>query len=734
MEAEYIQINGTVSGVVYQNSENGYTVLRMRDENGDSVTAVGCLPDAVPGEELILTGNWVTHQSYGQQFKIEWAERRLPSGAAAIYEYLAAHTVKGVGPRTARALVDKFGEDTFEILENQPEKLTQIKGISRQKAMEISASFRRQAGLRVLIEFLAKYGLRPQLAMRLYKCYGTDAVDAVKNNPYIIVGEYFGADFFEADDFALNLGFDGDSPQRIEAAVIFELRHNTGNGHTFLPADKLAAATDKLIGVGQENILEAMGNLADSGFIHICDIAGVRACYLADMFENEDYVARRLLQMAGEEAERVTDPERVICDIEREQGIKYAGGQREAVRTALDSSVMVLTGGPGTGKTTTVRGILALFDRMGYSTALAAPTGRAAKRMGEVCGREASTVHRMLGAGYSGDGTELTFEKCGSDPIEADAVILDETSMVDITLMCALLHAMRPGCRLIMVGDADQLPSVGPGNVFADVIRSGAVPVVRLTEIFRQARESRIVKGAHLINHGELPDLKENKGDFFFLRRMTAEKTSDTVVELCASRLPKNMGIPPGQIQVLSPSRKGRGGTVSLNLMLQEAINPPAEGKKERKYGKFVFREGDRVMQIRNNYDIMWKRADGTAAGTGVFNGDIGSVVSIDEREETLTVDFDDRIAVYTFDMLNELEPAYAITVHKAQGSEYRAVVLAVSDSAPALAVRSVLYTAVTRAKELLVIVGDDGVLMKMAENDRRQRRYSGLRARLCGE
>jgi exodeoxyribonuclease V alpha subunit len=354
--------------------------------------------------------------------------------------------------------------------------------------------------------------------------------------------------------------------------------------------------------------------------------------------------------------------------------------------------------------------------------------------MSQVCGREAFTVHRLLEAGYSGDGSELVFEKCASDPLEADAVILDETSMVDITLMRALLYAMRPGCRLIMVGDADQLPSVGPGNVFADIIRSDALPVVRLTEIFRQARESRIVKGAHLINGGRLPDLKENKGDFFFLRRLTAEKTSDTVVELCATRLPKNMGIPSNQIQVLSPSRKGRCGTVSLNVVLQEAINPPSDEKKERKFGKFVFRQGDRVMQIRNNYDIMYKTSDGSAAGTGIFNGDIGTIVDMDLGEETLTIDFDDRIAVYTFDMLNELEPAYAVTVHKAQGSEYRAVILAVSDSAPALMTRSILYTAVTRAKELLIIVGDDGALIKMAENDRRQRRYSGLRARLAGE
>jgi exodeoxyribonuclease V alpha subunit len=470
--------------------------------------------------------------------------------------------------------------------------------------------------------------------------------------------------------------------------------------------------------------------LTETGRIVYEEIAGQCACYLREMYEAEVYIAEKLLALSAQRKPTSFEPQKLIGESEREMGIILADGQRNAVYTAASCGVMALTGGPGTGKTTTVRTILSLFDRMGLHTALAAPTGRAAKRMSELCAKDASTIHRLLETGYEPDSGELVFLRNEEDPLNADAVILDETSMVDIILMRALLRAMKPGCRLILVGDADQLPSVGPGNLFGDIIKSNAIPTVRLTEIFRQAEESLIVRNAHLINRGVPPDLTEKRGDFYFLSRQDGEKAVETIEELCATRLPLKMGIDPSQIQVLSPTRLYNTGTVNLNKRLQKVLNPPESGKTEKIFGDFIFRLGDRVMQIRNNYDIIWKKNNGEI-GTGVFNGDIGRIIELDLQEQILTVEYDDRQVVYTFDMLSDIEPAYAMTVHKSQGSEYRAVILSLMKSAPALMSRAILYTAVTRAKELLIIVGDGEMLQAMVLNDRPQRRYSGLKRRL---
>lgn len=726
---QYIQIEGTVASLIYQNTENGYTVLRL--ETADRrITAVGCMPGISPGEALVLTGVWATHQAYGEQFKAEFIERRMPSGSDAIYTYLASGVIKNVGPAKARDIVKKFGDKTLEIIENEPEKLSEVRGISAKRAQEVSVSFRRQLGLRRLIELLSKYGIKPLTAIKLYKGYGDEALVAVRDNPYIITDEQFGADFFEADAMALDIGFESDCSERVEAAVLFELSHNLNNGHTFLPYDKLIAATNQLIDVGYQTIADALDVLCESGFTIREAIAGVDACYLAAFHEAERFVAKRLLSMARDRVADDTDVPLLVSEVERENGISYAKLQYDAVALAAKCRVLVLTGGPGTGKTTCVQGIIALFDRLGLKTVLCAPTGRAAKRMSELTGREAATIHRLLGAGL-GEGDTLVFEHDETNPLNADAVITDETSMIDINLMRSLLAAMKPGCRLILVGDADQLPSVGPGNVFSDIIRSGAVETAVLTEIFRQASLSGIVKNAHLINKGVTPDFTEKTGDFFLLRRTSAEKALETIVELCAERLPKNMGIDPQEIQVLSPTRKNQTGTENLNVRLQAALNPKSAGKKERIFGEYTFREGDKVMQIRNNYDIIWKSADGFSTGTGVFNGDIGHISDIDFVHETLTVDFEDKLVTYLFEQMTELEPAYALTVHKSQGSEYRAVILAAFSGAPQLLVRSVLYTAMTRARELLIIVGDQGVVETMINNDKRQRRYSGLRARL---
>ncbi len=729
-EAErFNQIQGTVASLIYQNPENGYAVLRLDTQDG-LVTAVGCMPGLSPGESLILTGAWSTHASYGEQFKAEFVERRMPTGSDAIYTYLASGVIKNVGPAKARDIVERFGDQTLEIIENEPEKLSEVRGITSKSAHQMSNAFRRQVGLRRLIDFLSEYGFGPLIAVRLYKCYGDDALPTVRDNPYITVDERFGADFFEADTMALELGFELDSAQRVEAAILFELSHNLSNGHTFLPCLKLLGATQQLIGVDSQAVNDALDALVDSSYIVRETVAGQDACYLDGYHEAETFVADRLFEMASNPADSAHNVKHLVTAVEREYGISYAQLQLKAVELAAQSRVIVLTGGPGTGKTTCVRGIISIFDMLGLKTALCAPTGRAAKRMSELTGREAATVHRLLGVGVDGD--RLVFEHDESNPLNADAVIIDETSMVDILLMRALLAAMNPACRLVMVGDADQLPSVGPGNVFSDIIRSGIVETVVLSEIFRQADESGIVKNAHLINKGILPDLAEKASDFFFLKRPSAEKTVDTIVELCAERLPKNMGIHPSQIQILSPTRKNQSGTENLNLRLQAALNPEVKHKKEKAYGNTVFREGDKVMQIRNNYDIIWRANDGFSAGAGVYNGDIGHIKEIDFSHETLTVDYEDKLVTYLFEQLSELEPAYALTVHKSQGSEYQAVILACTSGAPQLLARSVLYTAVTRARELLIIIGDPAVFETMVSNDRRQRRYSGLRARLA--
>ena len=730
-EAERSLIEGTVESVIYQNQENGYTVLRLDGGEGQTLTVVGCMPGVAPGEGIAVEGTWTRHASYGEQFKAEAVERRTPAGTKAIFDYLSSGAVKGIGAATARRMVEEFGEETLTVLEEHPERLTQIKGVTRKKALAMGENFRLQMGMRRLLEFLGEHEVPLQLAMPLYRKYGDRALEIIRGNPYLLVDGELGVEFSTADKLALSMGMEGDDPQRIEAGLLFELAHNLDNGHTFLPRRKLLPATAQLIELeGETEALEdALEALLERGEVIQETVANEEAVYLHDLCEAEQYVAFRLAEMARGEQVPPHGLDGLIDRIQAEQGIVYAPQQRQAVELAAASQVMLLTGGPGTGKTTSLRGVLALFDQLGLETALAAPTGRAAKRLGELCGMEAATIHRLLETQYDPRSGRLVFARDEDDPLRADAVIVDETSMVDILLMRGLLSALRPECRLILVGDPDQLPSVGPGNLFSDLIRSGVVPMVRLTEIFRQAAESAIIRNAHGVNRGELPDLRDNKHDFFFLRRKDPARAAETIVELVQTRLPNNMGIPPEQIQVLSPTRKRVTGTAALNRAIQEAVNPPAPDRPERRFGEYVFRQGDRVMQVRNNYDVIWK--DGLTTGMGVFNGDIGRIVEVDNRSELITVDFEGRLVEYTPDMLGELEPAYAITVHKAQGSEYRAVILSVSDGAPVLLTRGVLYTAITRARELLILVGDEEVVARMTANDRQQRRYSGLRWRL---
>ncbi|MCC8122059.1 MAG: ATP-dependent RecD-like DNA helicase [Oscillospiraceae bacterium] len=725
-------IEGSVSTVIYQSEESGYAVLRLEAGESGDVTVVGTIPGIMPGEQLRVGGQWTRHHAYGEQFKAETVERRMPTGEKAVFEFLASGAVRGVGAATARRIVEEFGAETFTVLEERPELLTAIKGMNRKRALAIGEEFRLRMGMRRLMEFLGEHGVSLALAMPLYRRYGERALEVTRGNPYLLVDDELGVPFQTADKLALATGVSAEAHERMEAGLLFELAHNSGNGHTFLPRGKLLEATAQLLSVEPEALAERVEALAARGEIIEDTVYGEEACYLSEFYQAEVYVAFRIAEMSGNLLLPPDNLAESIRRMEEEQGITYAPQQIEAVELAARRQVMLLTGGPGTGKTTCLRAVLALFDSMGLDTALTAPTGRAAKRLGELCGREGATLHRLLETRYDPQSGRLAFAKGEDDPLDADVVIVDETSMVDITLARALLSALRGDCRVIFVGDADQLPSVGPGNVFSDLIRSGIAPVVRLTEVFRQAAESAIVRNAHGVNRGEAPDLHNKSKDFFFLRRTNPEQAVETIVELVQTRLPERMGIPADQIQVLSPTRKRQTGTAALNRALQEALNPPEAGRGEYRFGEYIFREHDRVMQVRNNYDLMWYQQEGGLSGMGVFNGDIGQIIVVDSRDGSLTVDFEGRHVVYTSDLLGELEPAYAVTVHKAQGSEYRAVILSVADAPPMLLTRSILYTSITRARELLILVGDERVVARMTANNRQRKRYSGLCYRLA--
>ncbi|MBE6932984.1 MAG: ATP-dependent RecD-like DNA helicase [Ruminococcaceae bacterium] len=732
MEQELELLRGTVCAVVFQNEENGYTVLKLDSEGDGIITVVGTIPLVSVGERLMITGKWQAHAQYGRQFSAEFLERLMPETKQQILAYLSSRTIRGIGPKTAVKIVDRFGENALEIIEHHPEQLAQIAGITMQKAKAMSEAFASQTGVRRLIEFLTSHGLSAQIAMRLYRSYGEYAIDEIRENPYLLTDGEFGAGFGEVDAFALSIGLEGDDERRVEAGVLFELCHNLGNGHVFLPTGKLIEATAQLLGLDSQTVAEALPRLGEQGRLIEDVLNGFEVSYLPEYYEAEIYLTERLYAMSGTKRTEEFSLDHRISDIERSLGISYANQQRQALRAAATHDALIITGGPGTGKTTTLAGILELFDALGKHTLLTAPTGRAAKRLSELTGRSAATIHRLLEAQINPETGRMCFLHDEEDPLKADAVIVDETSMVDLLLMRSLLCALPKNCTLILVGDPDQLPSVGAGNVFSDLIRSGVIETVRLTEIFRQARESLIVMNAHAVNHGELPVLNVTERDFFFMKRRSGESLVQTISELCAHRLPKNMGIDPQDIQVLSPTRKGITGTKNLNLALQQVLNPMQPGKKEKKYGEICFREGDRVMQIRNNYDIIWKRVDSIGVGAGIFNGDIGTIQSIDHAMEQMVIVFDDRETVYSFDLLPELELAYAMTVHKSQGSEYRAVILSAMQGSPYLLTRSILYTAITRARELLIIVGDEQVIAAMTCNDRQTRRYSGLKLRLA--
>ena len=727
-------IQGAVSAVVYQNYENGYAVLRLNVGGGQTVTVVGTIPLPAVGERLMVTGKWSTHSSYGRQFEAEFLERLMPQTAMEIMSYLSSRVIKGIGPRMAARIVEYFGTQTLAVMEREPERLAEVSGISREKARAIGDEFRLQVGMRQIMEFFTLHHLPAELAVRTYKLYGDSTIELLYDDPYLLMDEELEAPFGAVDRFAIELGVSGDDPRRIEAGILFELSYNLNAGHSFLPEEKLIPATAQLLNVEPEAIGQGVRRLLEADRLVRDRLAGIQVIYLPQLHEAETYCTQTLLAFAKNTFPAPKNLDKLIRSIAREGGIEYSSEQEQAIRESAASGLLLITGGPGTGKTTILNGILELLGQMQLKCLLAAPTGRAAKRLTEVTGEDASTIHRLLEAGIDQNTGKMFFARDEDNPLKCDAVIVDEMSMVDVQLLHSLLQAVPHGKRLILVGDPDQLPPVGPGFPFSDMLRSNQLPTVRLTEIFRQAQESLIVMNAHRVNRGEMPELRNVKSDFFFMRRQNEEGVTQLIRDLCTTRLPKNMGIPSDQIQVLSPTRKGGVGTVSLNQMLQAALNPQSPDKKERQFGDYVFREGDRVMQIRNNYDILWKRTDGCEIGAGIFNGDVGIIKAIDTGTETMTIQFDDREADYDFTQLNELEPAYAMTVHKSQGSEYRAVILTAWNGSPYLLSRSILYTAITRARELLIIVGREETVGVMVENAKKNRRYSGLKLRLQGK
>ncbi|MFI3115165.1 MAG: ATP-dependent RecD-like DNA helicase, partial [Clostridia bacterium] len=652
-----------------------------------------------------------------------------PSTVKGILDYLSSKVVKGIGKKTAQKIVDLFGMDTFEIIGNNPERLTEIRGITMKKAMEISEKFVKQTQLRSILDFLIIHNLPVEIGSKMFKLLGDDALFMVNENPYLLCDEPFEVDFQEVDRVAMSLEIDPFSTMRTKAGIIYVLKHNLQNGHAFIPEEKLILATENLLGQDADQVEENLHKLVNEHRLNIEKIAGIMAVYLSDIYSAECFICDYLTELSKVNFEYDFEVDELVRELEQGSNIEYADLQREAIEKAGKSGVVVLTGGPGTGKTTTVRGVLNLFYALGLKVELCAPTGRAAKRLTEICDVEAKTIHRLLEASFDPAEGKIVFQKNVQNTLDIDAIIIDEASMIDINLIKGLLKGLKFGTRIVFVGDPDQLPPVGAGNFLQDIINSDRFNVVSLTEIFRQAKESMIVMNAHGVNQGIMPKTAGADSDFFIMSCRDEEETIDKVAELCKTRLPDYYKLHPNQIQVLCPSKRTKAGTFAINRRLQEELNPQTPDKNEKKFGDITFRTCDRVMQIKNNYDVVWTKNDVT--GMGIFNGEIGEIVDIDLVEEVITINFDEKITIYSFEMLNELDLAYALTVHKAQGSEFEAVVIAISKTTPKLLTRSILYTAITRAKNLLVIVGDKEVLEQMVKNNFKNKRYSGLKVRI---
>ena len=729
-----MELTGTVKAIIYRSEDTGFTVLELTNEAGEDMTAIGEMPLAGVGERVELTGQWTEHKTYGHQFRAETCKTLAPATLTALKNYLASGLIKGVGESTAQAIVQTFGMETLDVLEKEPARLAEVPGIGQIRAQTIGASYGAQLGLRDIMLGLQKYGVTIGQAMKLYKIYGELCLAKIEENPYRLIDDVEGIGFKTADAIARNGGVEPDAPYRLRAGLKYTLQWARQEGHTYLPREKLVEVAAGLLQADIAPVERTLTELLLEGQLIQEQLPGEDGIFLPGMFRTEQDCALRLLRLLGQSAldNPFFRPKAQIARLEQQLDITLAPAQRQAVELALKAGALVITGGPGTGKTTILRFVITLLEEMGTEYALCAPTGRAAKRMGEATGRDASTIHRLLEYSYGEGG----FGRNAENTLLADVVIVDEMSMVDVPLMAALLRALAPGTRLIMVGDSDQLPSVGPGNVLRDMVDSGQIPVVRLTEIFRQSGRSAIVTNAHRINEGQMPIL-EGLEDFGFEPMEEQETVIRRLIALNSGKAAKLGAQEPLQdIQVLAPMKKGPLGVYNLNKRLQEALNPPAHKKKERKYGDVLFREGDKVMQIKNDYRLAWTRSlphQPPEMGEGVYNGDLGTIMSIDLYEQTLEVLFDDgRSAVYSFSMLEELELAYCISIHKSQGSEFPIVLLPLLGGPPMLLNRNLLYTAVTRARHMVCILGRQSCIQQMVRNNQVKRRYSGLARFLC--
>lgn len=725
---------GTVAELIFQNQENGYTIAVFETED-EQFTIVGTMPACRKGAAYSIRGKWTTHPSYGEQFAVSSFEEVMPSTEAGIQEFLASGVLKGIGGKTAAAIVAKFGNQTFDIIEKQPQRLTEIPGIGAKKAQTVSEAFRSHREYAEITLYLQQFGIHADYTMKLYKVYGADTIAAIEENPYRLAEDIFGIGFKKADRIAEKMGIARDDEHRIKSGIKFTLWYFAGEGNTFLPQKLLCEKAGGLLEVEQDKINDCLVEMAFQGEIHIENLENRNVVFLMPYYVAEQNVCKCLTALNSAEPKAIgSDPDSLINVTEQESGILLSENQKYAVKASLKQGVSVITGGPGTGKTTIINAMIHILQHSGLKTAIAAPTGRAAKRITETSGFEACTIHRLLEYYYSESEDTMRFGKTAEDPLDYDAVIIDEASMIDLMLMNGLVSAIRPGTRLILVGDADQLPSVGAGNVLRDIIESEYLYCIKLTQIFRQAGESLIVVNAHKINKGEYPFCNEKDKDFFLMRQKTEKDMLSLIKDLCTRRLPAYYTelVPVRDIQVLTPVRKGLLGSINLNRELQAVLNPANPQMEERQFGERLFREQDKVMQIKNNYQLKWKNQEDFTDGEGVFNGDVGFIAKIDREFREVTVIFDNcKYVTYDFNQMDELELAYAITVHKSQGSEFPVVVMPMTWFPPVLATRNLLYTGVTRGKTAVVLVGSEDKMQGMVDNNRITQRYSGLAARL---
>ena len=726
-------LKGNVVETIFRNNENGYTVALLESEN-EVITLTGVFGTDIEGENIEVFGKRVKHQKYGEQFRVDLYNTILPTGLKQIENYLSSGLIKGIGAFTAKKIVEAFKEDTFDIIQNNPLKLTEIEGIGEKKADMIAKSFAEQADIKEIMMFLQSLSISTSYSVKIYKEYGKNTINLIKENPYRLSEDIYGIGFKLADKIASSLGVEKDSPYRISSGVKYVLSEYASKGHTYVPYNLLVNSSVNLLETSLENTEDEIRNMAFTDKIHIETINSEAVVYYLPYHTAEVNVCKNLINLARMDfniSER--DALEYLREVE-DESIDLTEMQKEAIVQSVLNGVTIITGGPGTGKTTIILLIIKIFEAMDKKVLLCAPTGRAAKRITESTGREAKTIHRMLEYAYGEDDSNLTFNKNENSPLDCQAVIIDEMSMVDILLMNNLLKALKRGTRLIMVGDVDQLPSVGAGNVLSDIIKSNTIKTIRLDMIFRQAAGSMIVQNAHAINKGSMPILNKRDSDFYFIRENNINNIVEMIVDLYMERLPSKYGfVPSKDIQVLSPMKKGEAGVIELNRKIQEAVNPPSKLKKEKIFGNYIFRVGDKVMQVKNNYQAQWKLKDNDfVTGEGIYNGDMGVIMFIDHAEQELHVQFDDdREVVYSFSQLDELILAYATTVHKSQGSEFPVIIMPMVWGPPMLLTRNLFYTAITRAKQLVVLAGKEKYMEEMIENNKINKRYSALDYRL---